>query len=937
MSSGNNSNYNARRGYATTAGESQGNHVSSLRRSHLYGKRGSMLNLGGSGVEDTASLSSTAYSRLDGGLSRSTANNQPPALPTANEYFAQQAAESVGRSKSPAVPWSRNASRFTHKINGVASTSSYGLPPTPESDVSISRIATPPKHRDHQFNVDMMQRMTQHAKISPLNQYNNLKKEIANDNLVIDNANVDRLVARAGERSSGASRGYEPTSGDQVSSRRVAFRSPEAVEGAREASRRLNGASTIDRPSSMYEPAPKPAQPNSVSNTTNMYAELKRTLSESSSERPKRVVLPVTNQRQLPPLSPVHRRHVEIRPRRPNAGSHSNTPSPVQNDYYPQETRPKTAQGEGADAIDWLSAAQDVADDRKPSTKRRQRPLSTGTPLMSTTRALRQSEQFGGELRKGETNTRASVPTSTRASVPASKTGVQPAQVKTETRLSPIAKLPSALSNSYMQHELVDFVSEDDLTLDLSHESKPPVASKGTPAATARKPAASGLKKGQEASFLQSTKKTNPDETLDTLRQLSRLLSVNTPNKNEGQKIVELAGSKSTAKPAQAKSVAKTPATVDTRQPYKHQSRPLSTRKQNVQGVGPSKLDFDPKPVDPERYKDVGLASILSSINKSGLRRSPAPTPTIQQALKKSTTTKKSSSSTSTIKFEDGYETDDSLDRLLTNDTDYASLLQPASFEDESFLHGTVQVADRPKSTIPQDFETLALRTKVLNNLQTVQLDIRETRKGLESIERRFGILEEEGMFSKLSEDQQKPTSPEPMAVAPQRIVMISRRRQRPPGKTLFQKPWSFKDYFCATLFIVLGLAAVEYKLWSDSIIPQYSRVSSDEWFAKHPAGSYRPGGTLRAMFQVLVSIGHVLLFLLERTLAVLLWMLAGVQWVEVRVMDAIVPPPAFKNSSTAVLTTVTSHTPTSTVSSTEVIEYIQTVLDDARDAIPTL
>ncbi|KAF3222579.1 hypothetical protein TWF192_005234 [Orbilia oligospora] len=928
MSSSNNSNYNARRGYATTTtGESQGNHISSsLRRSHLYGKRGTLLNLGGTGTgaEDTGSLSSNAYSRLDG--TRPLSNSQTSALPTASEYFAREAATSVVRSKSPAVPWSRTASRF--KINGVPSTSSYGLPPTPESDVSVSRIATPPKQRDHQFNVDMMQRMTQHAKISPLNQYNNLKKELAEENLVVDGANVDRLVARAGERVSGTNRGYEPTSGDQLSSRRVAFRSPEAVEGAREASRRLNGASTIDRQSSLYEPAPKPAEP--ISSRPDMYAELKRTLSESSSERPKRVALPLANQRQLPPLSPVHRRHVEIRPRRPVAGSHSNTPSPIQNDYYSQGNRPKTSQGE---PVDWLAAAEDV--EEKPSTRRRQRPLSTGKPLTHTAMgATRQSDQFGGELKKGGTDS--------WAIAPASKLVENVPQTKTEARISPAAKLPLALSNSYMQHDLVDFVSEDDLTLNLSRESKPPIAFRGTPAANTKKPAASRPSKGQDASFLQSTKKTDPDETLDTLRQLSRLLNGNTPNKDEGRKILELAAARSNKKAAEAKQVTKPPVIVDTRQPYKHQSRPLSTRKQNSQGVGPSKLDFDPKPVDPERYKDVGLASILS--NQSGLRRTPASThKTQQKPIRKPNFHKKpstSSTSASTIKFEDDYETDDSLDRLLTNDTDYASLLKPAAFEDETFLQGTIQVADQSISTMPQDFETLALRTKVLNNLQTVQLDIRETRKGLESIERRFGLLEDEGMLVKLSESPAKHTAPEPAMAAPPRIIMINRRRQRPAGKPLFKKPWTFRDYFCAILFIVLALAAIEFKLWSDTIIPQYSRVSSDEWFAKHPVGSYRPGGTFRAVIQAFVLIGYGILYMLEQTLAMILWMLAGVQWLEIRVMDSIAPPPpgvAEYANTTLVSTMIPTLTSTSSMTTTEVLVYGQNIANDVQNALPAL
>ncbi|KAK6517815.1 hypothetical protein TWF506_004992 [Arthrobotrys conoides] len=935
MSSSHNSNYNARRGYATTAtGESQGTYASSsLRRSHLYGKRGTLLNLGGTGTgaEDTGSLSSTTYSRFDG--TRPLDNNQPPTLPTASEYFAREAATSVTRSKSPAVPWSRSASRFNHKINGVTSTSSYGLPPTPESDVSVSRIATPPKQRDHQFNVDMMQRMTQHAKISPLNQYNNLKKELAEDNLVVDGANVDRLVARAGERLSGASRGYEPTSGDQLSSRRVAFRSPEAVEGAREASRRLNGASTIDRPSSLYEPAPKPAEP--ISSRSDMYAELKRTLSESSSERPKRVALPLANQRQLPPLSPVHRRHVEIRPRRPAAGSHSNTPSPVQNDYYPQETRPKTSQGE---PVDWLAAAQGV--EEKPSTRRRQRPLSTATSLTNTSRTARQSDQFGGELRKGEADM--------WTTGPASKLVENIPQTKTEPRISPATKLPSALSNSYMQHDLVDFVSEDDLTLNLSRESKAPIAFRGTPAATTtttttKKPTASRSSKGQDVSILQSTKKTDPDETLDTLRQLSRLLSGNTPSKDEGRKILELAAARSSKKASEAKPATKPSAVVDTRQPYKHQSRPLSTKKQNTQGVGTSKLDLDPKPVDPERYKDVGLASILS--NQSGLRRTPAAThKTQQKPIKKPNFHKKQSTSTSTstsaTKFEEDYDTDDSLDRLLTNDTDYASLLKPAAFEDETFLQGTIQVADRSISTIPQDFETLALRTKVLNNLQTVQLDIRETRKGLESIERRFGLLEDEGMLAKLSVSPQKPAASVPATTPPPRIIMINRRRQRPAGKPLFQKPWTFRDYFCAFLFAVLALAAIEYKLWSDTIIPQYSRVSSDEWFAKHPVGSYKPGGTFRAVFQVFVLVGHALLYMLERTLAVLLWMLSGVQWLEVRVMDSIAPPPpgvAELANTELASTMIPTLTSTTAISTTEILVYGQNVANDVQNAIPAL
>ncbi|KAK6348417.1 hypothetical protein TWF718_006213 [Orbilia javanica] len=919
--SSSNLNYNARRGFATTtAGESQGNHVSSsLRRSHLYGKRGSLLNFGGTGTgaENTGSLQSTTYSRLDG--TRPLDNNQPSALPTASEYFAREAAAAaaaappVARSKSPAAPWSRGASRFTHKINGVPSTSSYGLPPTPESDVSISRISTPPKQRDHQFNVEMMQRMTQHAKISPLNQYNNLRRELAEDNLVVDGANVDRLVARAGERVSGAGRGYEPTSGDQLSSRRVAFRSPEAVEGAREASRRLNGASTIDRPSSLYEPAPKPAEP--INSRLDMYEELKRTLSESSSERPKRVVLPATSQRQLPLLSSIHKRHVEIRPRRPIAGSHSNTPSPVQNDTRSQETRPKTSQG---GAVDWLAAAQDVPEE-KPSTRRRQRPLSTGAPLTSTTnRTTRPSDQFGGELQSSEA----------ASNLP---------QTKPDPRISPINKLPSALSNSYMQHDLVDFVSEDDLTLDLSHERRKSLASKAAPKPTAKKPAASSSAAGQDISFLQSTKKTDPDETLDTLRQLSRLLSGNTPEKDEGRRILELAAARSSKKAASEKLATKTPATADARQPYKHVSRPLSTKKQNTQGVVKSKLDLDPKPVDPERYKDVGLASILS--NQSGIRRTPSTTHKIQHypPIKRPNFLQKPPTSKPTVKFEDGYETDDSLDRLLTNDTDYASLLKPAAFEDESFLQSAIQVSDRSISTMPQDFETLALRTKVLSNLQTVQLDIRETRRGLENIERKFGLLEDEGVLAQLSGTPPKPTSPTPAVIAPPRIVMFSRRRQRPPGKSLFQKPWAFKDYLCATLFVVLGFAAIEYKLWSDTIIPQYSRVSSDEWFAKHPVGSYRPGGTLRAVLQVFVLVGHVFLYMLEKTLAVLVWMLGGVQWLEVRVMDSIAPPPLVLTQvvDTTFISTV-APTATPTTATTEILAYGQNMINDAHAADTT-
>ncbi|KAJ6263337.1 hypothetical protein Dda_1900 [Drechslerella dactyloides] len=965
MSSSNpnpNNNAAARRGYpaADSFQHSQGNnhqhhhHHSGLRRSHLYGSRATTvfnsLTSGNGGDTDQQQQQQTrptsaTYSRIDGARTTATASHTNPSrptaaftqptstLPTASEYFAREAT-STGpaqpqSSQSPIAPWARPGSRFASKqIRTAHATSSYGLPPTPESDVSVSRVTTPPRQpRDYQFNVEMMQRMTQHAKISPLNHYDHLKRELAEENLVVDGGNVDRLVARAGER---ILRGHEGTPGPGAeqypSGRRVAFRSPEAVEGAREASRRLNGLSaTLGRPSSMYEVASKPAEPNP---TSNMYDELKRTLSESSSERPKRVVRQPASTRQLPPLSPVQKRHVEVRPRRPVATAstaHAPSPSQRQNEYYQQqETRPRTApsQDDPITNIDWLAAAQDVVDTspRKTNNRRRPRTLSS---LSNTAWPSRKPDEFGGELRPDSADARVRLSSAQSTSQPAEAS--KPS--RPEPQPSMLNQLPSAaLSNSYLQHNLVDFVSEDDLTLNLSSENRPPVAFDtsfrsthlGT-ATTSRRPATSSGKL-QEVSFLQSTNKTDPDETLDTLRQLSRLLSGNTPAKQDAHRMAEPTPSE----PVGLRStIVKSSAAADSRQPYKRQARPLASR----QGTGNSetpKAGHTPKPVRPGPSQGTSLTSVLNAIakkNQDGLMK-----PASSSARPGATPRKTSGSQTPTskaIQFDDGYETDDSLDRLLTNDTDYASLLKPATFEDESFLHGTVQVAKRSQVQKPNDLEALALRTKVLNNLQTVQLDIRETRRGLENIERKFGMLEDDGMFKPSTGDtsttaMQSGAKP---ALAPRRYVFVPRKKKA--GKGLFRRPWVFKDYFFAFLFLVLGLLAIEYKLWSDTIIPQYSRVSSDEWFAKHPVGSYRPGGTFRAVFSVFLWFGNVGIFFVQQVSTGVLWARTGIDWLASRVTTAASPLPADVQfplhrggataSSSAGITTTTTNTNTNT------------------------
>ncbi|KAF3911624.1 hypothetical protein AA313_de0201278 [Arthrobotrys entomopaga] len=911
--SSSNPNYNARRGYGIGDQQPQHHHLQSgLRRSHLHGSRGTTFNFSADSDNKPAPNTITNHSRIDGprpshtDFSRATINHQSQAkLPTASEYFAQEATSLGGaQSGSPSAPWARPGNRFSRLPSN-----SYGLPPTPESDVSVSRLTTPPRqHRDHHFNVDMMQRMTQHAKISPLNQYGSLQRELAEDNLVVDNGNVDRLVARAGERvSGGASRGYEGTSGEPTAARRVAFRSPEAVEGAREASRRLNGASTIDRPNSMYEGASKPVEPN---HTSNMYADLKRTLSESSSERPKRVIRPVNNQRKLPPLSPVQRRHVEVRPRRPTGTSDSHTPSPQQNDYYPQEPRPKIAssQDDQVNNIDWLAAAQDAneAPLQKSAARRRTRASSSGTPLAASTKPTRRSEEFGGELRPDPTDIRVSL----TANQPASTSSAS----QTTSRPSPPRKQVGAPSTSYLKHELVDFVSEDDLTINLSPEKTTGggfggARSRVSDATTSRRPETSGGSKPQEVSFLQSNKSTDPDETLDTLRQLSRLLSGNTPAKDEGRRIVELAS----AKAVEVKRAVSNANAAESRQPYKHQTRPVA-RRLIPDGGEHSRMGLDLKTSTPGQQsrstfpRSLGGSSQNQSVSQSLRSQSlPLATPHLKKPKSKQPTESKTPTSKS-IQFEDGYETDDSLDRLLTHDTDYASLLKPAVYEDESFLHGTIQVASQSQASKTSDLEALALRTKVLNNLQTVQLDIRETRRGLESIERKFGILEDDGMFSNIHEKKGNATiAPAESTPLQRRVLILSRRKQRSPGKGLFRTPWSFKDYFSATLLIMLGIVAIEYKLWSDTIIPEFSKISSDEWFATHPAGSYKPGATLRVMVQVVARLGNVGLYCIEHVLTFSLWILSGIQWLEVRVMDAILPPPEYQPVETLTPTVATA------------------------------
>ncbi|KAK6341119.1 hypothetical protein TWF696_008208 [Orbilia brochopaga] len=919
MSSSNpnpNNNAAARRGYP--AGDSfqhsQGNykhhqqHHSGLRRSHIYGSRGATvfnsLTAGDADTQLTTRPTSATYSRIDGARTNpphTRTSLSQPTLPTAGEYFAREATTTTGQSQlqsqSPVAPWARPGSRFASKqIRSAHATSSYGLPPTPESDVSVT---TPPRqHRDYQFNVEMMQRMTQHAKISPLNHYDHLKRELAEENLVVDNGNVDRLVARAGERIRGQDSG---TPAEQhytgAHGRRVAFRSPEAVEGAREASRRLNGLSgAVDRPSSLYEVASKPAEPNPTS-SSNMYDELKRTLSESSSERPKRIVRQPTNARQLPPLSPVQKRHVEVRPRRPvaTAASIAHAPSPSkqkQNEYYQQETRPRTAptsQDDPITNIDWLAAAQDVVESspRKTSGRRRPRTLSSGTPLSNTAWSSRQADEFGGELKVDSTDVRPSASHAAASSKP-SRAESQPATLR---------QLPSAaLSNSYLQHNLVDFVSEDDLTLNLSSENKPPVAFESglrstQLASTNRRPATSSGKL-QDVSFLESTKKTDPDETLDTLRQLSRLLSGNTPAKQEQpRRMAELPSEPADIKPT----VAKLQTAAETRQPYKRQARPLASMQVVKSG---ERANQTPKAVKTEPSQGVSLTSVLNSIAKKNKQQdlSQKPGASSTSTTKPPGTRKASDSQTptsKTIQFEDGYETDDSLDRLLTNDTDYNSLLKPAAFEDESFLQGTVQVAKQSQPQKPNDLEALALRTKVLNNLQTVQLDIRETRRGLENIERKFGMLEEDSSIFKpaAADTSNVVVSGGRPILAPRRYVFVPRKKKATKG--LFRRPWVFKDYFFAFVFLVLGLLLIEYKLWSDTIIPQYSRVSSDEWFAKHPVGSYRPGGTFRAVFRVFLWFGNVGLFFLQQVSAGLLWARSGVSWLQDRVTTAASPMPA--------------------------------------------
>ncbi|KAK6543971.1 hypothetical protein TWF694_000689 [Orbilia ellipsospora] len=940
-----NPNYNARRGYGIGDQQPQHHHhpPSGLRRSHLYGSRGTTFNFNTDSENKPAPNTLSNHSRIDGprqshtDFSRATINHQPQTkLPTASEYFAQGAGTQSG---SPSAPWARPANRFSRLPSN-----SYGLPPTPESDVSISRLTTPPRqHRDHHFNVDMMQRMTQHAKISPLNQYGSLQRELAEDNLVVDNGNVDRLVARAGERvSGGASRVYEASSGEPTTNRRVAFRSPEAVEGAREASRRLNGASTIDRPNSMYEAASKPVEPN---HTSNMYAELKRTLSESSSERPKRIIRPVSNQRKLPPLSPVQRRHVEVRPRRPTGASDSHTPSPQQNDYYPNETRPKIvpSQEDQVNNIDWLAAAHDAneAPFQKLATKRRTRASSSGTPLTASAKPLRRSEEFGGELRPDSTDIRASLTT------------VQPVSTsnhsQTTSRFSPPHKQTVAPSTSYLKHELVDFVSEDDLTINLSPEKTVGgfggARSRASDVATSRRPGTSGGSKPQEISFLQSNKSTDPDETLDTLRQLSRLLSGNTPAKDEGRRIAELAS----AKAVEVKKAVNGSNAADSRQPYRHQTRPVA-RRLIPDGDDSSRMGLDLKTSTPEQQsrstfpRSSGGISQNRTVPKASLslHSRPLTAPHMKNPKPRQPTESKTPTSKS-IQFEDGYETDDSLDRLLTNDTDYASLLKPAVYEDESFLHGTVQVASQSQTSKTNDLEALALRTKVLNNLQTVQLDIRETRRGLENIERKFGMLEDDGMFSNTPETKGNAKSTLAESTAPQRrVLLLSRRKQRSPGKGLFRAPWSFKDYFSATLFIMLGIAAIEYKLWSDTIIPEYSKISSDEWFATHPAGSYKPGATLRVMLQMFAWLGNIGLYCLDHGLTILLWILSGIQWLEIRVMDSVLPPPEYQpvetlTSTIATAATVLAESTMQTVETMLAVPTVQTMETMLSAPIPTV
>ncbi|KAF3924906.1 hypothetical protein ABW21_db0207129 [Orbilia brochopaga] len=837
MSSSNpNPNNPARRGQ-----HSHGNYEykpqSGLRRSHIYGSN------------TTSTSTSQTYSRIDGARTGGHSHSNPPraslsqpttttttgTLPTAGEYFATT--NTTTSNTNTAQPQWARSSRFASKQIRSAHAninSSYGLPPTPESDVSVSRVTTPPRpHRDYQFNVDMMQRMTQHAKISPLNHYDHLKRALAEENILVDTTNVDRLVARAGERVaiSGTGTGtpaehhYSGTHG-----RRVAFRSPEAVEGAREASRRLNGLS-----GSMYQVASKPAEPMPSSN---MYDELKRTLSESSSERPKRIVRQPATTRQLPPLSPVQRRHVEQQQQQ-------------QNEYYQQESRPRTApsQDDAVANIDWLAAAQEVAEEspRKTNSRRRRpRTLSSGTPLATTAWSSRQPDEFGGELKLDSKDTRARL-----SSIPSSSSQLPEASKPSRPNSQPstLKQLPSAaLSNSYLQHNLVDFVSEDDLTFNLSSENRPPVAFESSLRSTqlkntaSRRPATSSGKL-QEASFLQSTKKTDPDETLDTLRQLSRLLSGNTPAKQDLRRMAEPVLSLEAA-----------------------DVKPAAVKKQQQQ-------DTPPKPTVP-------------STSTTTVK----PTPTPRKASGSQTPTSK------TIQFDDGYETDDSLDRLLTNDTDYISLLKPATFEDESFLHGTVQVAKQSQpQQKPSDLEALALRTKVLNNLQTVQLDIRETRRGLENIERKFGMLEDDGVFKSTNNadgDTETVISPTKQILAPRRYVFVPRKRK--VGKGLFRRPWVFKDYMFAFLFLMLGLLLIEYKLWSDTIIPQYSRVSSDEWFAKHPVGSYRPGGTFRAIFSIFLYFGNLGVLALQQVFAAAVYARDSVSWLQGRVM-ATMPLPGYQ------------------------------------------
>ncbi|KAF3938325.1 hypothetical protein ABW19_dt0209382 [Dactylella cylindrospora] len=935
---GGNYNYNPRRGgggYATGdqpphhQHHPQGNPQSGLRRSHLYGGR---FNTGGVNVP-SFSQSPLApiqnHSRPEG--SKGYGHNQQQQLvplTNAGDYFGREASSAGPHTHSPTGPLTRFNSRFAHKqINIPSPASPYGLPPTPESDVSLSRNTTPPRHRDHQFTVDMMQRMTQHAKISPLNQFSHLKQGFAEENLVVDDSHVDRLVARAEERSYGTARAIEGVSTDPVANRRVGFRSPEAVEGAREASRRLNGASTLTRPHSMYEVAPKPAEPNP---TSNMYAELKRTLSESSSERPKRVPKPAANPRQLPPLSPVQKRHVEVRPRRPlrseSISSTSHTPSPQQNSYYQQESRPKTAptQEDPITNIDWLAAAQDITEDlsEKQNTRVRPRTASSGTPLAASrnpSHSQKQHDLFGGELRLETTNSR---PMSAYIDKPATE---KPARL--EAHLP--QRIPRTGSNSYLQHDLVDFISEDDLTLSILQENRPPAVTSPTRArkesSGSKTPSSATTSKPQEASFLKSD---DPDETLDTLRQLSRLLSGNTPAKSVNRSFANLTSSKMESKLQTTTTTTSTDAIIATsqqpssRQPYKHQERPVN-----------SKPTPRSKPYKTEPAKGSELAGILRNVaqKRAGQASAPATLSTKPKSTSKTATPSPFASQTvasKTIQFEEGYETDDSLDRLLINDTDYASLLSPAAFEDESFLQGTVQVASQLQGGGSNDLEGLALRTKVLNNLQTVQLDIRETRKGLESIERRFGMLEDEGVFKATGEKEASSPLVANPATRQRNYVIMPRRKQKALAKGIFRRPWGFKDFFFAFLLFILALLLVEYKLWSDTIIPQYSKVSSDEWFAKHPVGSYKPGGTFRAMFRVVLWFSNIIWFCLEQVHAVLLWILAGIQWLEVRVMDAISPlPPEFEYVKTGIPEAVPSVT-TATATATATVTTLFPELD---------